>query len=175
MRRGKLDLTKLTKEELAALAANGDKAAFSYLWELVIPSVYQVVRRFGRSSRWVSERQDDIAQGVLEKYPVWIKRFRWQKLNGGTFDRWLYCTVSRVTQDVLRAQKDSLGIRIPQKQEYPVWEYLSHFDPRDAEAIVISGMDLLDRQIELNFDKQGSPAFWVRLDGISENIEENST
>lgn len=123
VKRGRIDLTQITDEELAILARHGDKQAFTHLWAKIIPAVKKVVNRFAKNSVWVRNNREDIVQGVLTKYPVFIKRYDAEKLST-TFSKWLHHTLVRITQDVLRQQKDMLGISIPQKTPYPVWSHL---------------------------------------------------
>lgn len=140
-----IDLSKLSDEDLAILARYGDKEARSYLWAKIVPKVESVVDRFAQNSRWVRSIREDVVQGVLLKYPTFIDRYDPKKLRG-TFAKWLHFTLCRVTQDVLRAQKDVLGIGIPQKQEYPLWNHLGTFD--DATVAIEEGRENMRRKIE---------------------------
>lgn len=151
LKRGRIDLTAITEEELATLAAGGDKAAFSLLWEVVTPRVRNIVARSVRKQAWLSRQREDITQSVLLKYPVWIRRYDQFKLST-TFDKWLHFTIRRVTQDVIRAEKDSLGVSIPQKKPYPQWQYLSEYSENNragetgkAESAILEGLERLDR------------------------------
>jgi DNA-directed RNA polymerase specialized sigma24 family protein len=153
VQKGEIDLTTITEEELATLASGGDTEAFALLWEVITPRVKKIIANSFRSQAWLRRQQDDITQCVLLKYPVWIRRYDQFKLSTN-FDKWLYHTVRRVTQDVIRAEKDSLGISIPQKKPYPQWNYLSEYasDCRkrnasecDHQSIVLEGIDRLDR------------------------------
>lgn len=151
-KQGKINLTAITDEELAILARHGDKKAFAYLWEKIIPDVRKVVNRFAKNSVWVRSNREDVAQGVLCKYPTFIKRYDADKLST-TFSKWLHHTLVRITQDVLRQQKDSLGISIPQKMPYPQWSHLgglvSHRGPgmarSDIEWQIEEGIRRIDR------------------------------
>lgn len=151
MRRGKIDITKISEEDLATLAANGDTAAADYLWELLIPRVKRVVAKAVKPHKFLRWQREDLVQGVLLKYPVWICRWDRDKATG-SFDKWLYFTIRRVCQDVIREQKDTLGIGYPQKFGYPLWGHLQvgkineigHSDP-SYDEMVQEGLERLDR------------------------------
>lgn len=151
IKKGHIDLSAITEEELATLAAGGDLEAFSLLWQVITPRVRKIIARSCRRQAWLSRQQEDITQCVLLKYPVWICRYSQEKLSTN-FDKWLYHTVRRVTQDVIRAEKDSLGISIPQKKPYPEWKYLSEYasdnrerDGSGNQSTILEGIDRIDR------------------------------
>jgi DNA-directed RNA polymerase specialized sigma24 family protein len=151
-----MDLQAITDDELAILARYGDKEAHAFLWVRIQPKVEQIVDLFGRSSRWVRNGREDIIQGVLLKYPVWINRYDPAKLSTD-FSKWLHHTLIRVTQDVLRQQKDQLGIGIPQKMPYPQWAHLGDF--LDCESVVNDGIDRIDKQEQPNLDPDALTPF----------------
>jgi len=153
---GKFDLTKITEEDLATLAANGDSASHAYLWELIIPRVRRVIGKHVKPHRFLRRSAADISQGVLLKFPTFIKRWKADRLApGSTFDKWLYFTISHVAQDVIREQKDSLGISIPQKKPYPQWWHVSEYaiahngERRGSECgiegMLLDGIERIDR------------------------------
>jgi DNA-directed RNA polymerase specialized sigma24 family protein len=151
IKRGRIDLDKITDEDLATLASGGDSEAFTLLWERVSPKVSSIVARSVRKQAWLSRQKEDIVQAVLVKYPVWIRRYDPAKLST-TFDKWLHFTIRRVTQDVIRQEKDSLGVSIPQKRPYPEWQYLSEYSASSknwesgkAESAILDGIERIDR------------------------------
>lgn len=167
-KQGKIDVTKLTDEELAILARHGDKKAFAYLWEKIIPDVRKVVNRFAKNSGWVRSNREDVAQGVLCKFPTFIKRYDADKLST-TFSKWLHHTLVRITQDVLRQQKDSLGICIPQKVPYPTWTHLGSFSESasvDMEWEIHEGIKRIDRGEQPNLDPSSNLDFVRPKKGI---------
>lgn len=150
----KLDLSKISEEDLATLAANGDSAALSYLWELVIPRIKRVVAKAVKPHRWLRLNREDIVQGVLLKFPMFVCRWDRDKATG-SFDKWLYFTVLRVSQDVIREQKDSLGISYPQKMGYPEWSHIVRSQGSNASETVGGGhtRPSVDQEINEGLDR----------------------
>lgn len=162
---GTFDLKNITEEDCATLAANGDAEALAYLWELVVPRVRRIVAKQVKRHTFLRRSAADIQQGVLLKFPVFIKRWDHRKAKS-SFDKWLYFTIRFASQDVIRAQKDSLGIKIPQKKAYPKWWYMSDYktnganigsrksDDGELDGMIIAGLDRIDRGYELDLPSE---------------------
>lgn len=135
-------LKRLSLDEVALLAKHGDGAAFSFLWEQIVPNVSAITRQFATKYTWIDQR--DLDQTILSDFPKIMRRYNPEKSKG--FGIYLYYSVYRMAQDFLRAS-DPLGIRIPHKRRYPSFVYLSEIDDRVQEEIVHDGIQLIDRQV----------------------------
>ena len=129
-----------TLEELSLLVFAGDEAAHAELWVRIIPKVRSVVSGYARNSKWVDSIREDLEQGILLEYPKFIKRYDPAKVSKSyDFSNWLHHTIGRVAQDVIRRQKDVLGVGIPQKAPYPEWFHLGAVN--DCPEIINDGRE----------------------------------
>jgi DNA-directed RNA polymerase specialized sigma24 family protein len=146
-----------TLDDLASLVFSGDQKAYAELWERIMPAVKKAVGGYAKNSKWVDSKREDIEQGVLLAYPVFIKRYdpSKQKKDYG-FSEWLYHTLSRVVQDVIRREKDTLGVGIPQKSDcYPEWFHLGSVN--DCPEIVSAGRENMRRGLRPVLGPQERP------------------
>lgn len=137
-------------DEVALLAKHNYGEAMSATWQRVIPQVQRVSGSICAKYPWVDA--EDIIQNVLVEVPKLIRR--WKPEKGKNFDRYMYFSIYRATQDALR-RLDPLGVQIPQKKPYPSYRHLSEVikgshDGRRDELTVINGLDNLDRGHQLD-------------------------
>jgi len=133
-----------TLEELSILVVAGDEDAHAELWVRIIPKVRSVVAGYARKSQWVDSIREDLEQGILLEYPKFIKRYDPAKVSKSyNFSNWLHHTLARIAQDVMRRQKDVLGVGIPQKAPYPEWLHLGAID--HCSGIINDGRENMRR------------------------------
>lgn len=138
-----LDLAKISEDDLAIIACNGDRPAIRFLWEASTPLVAKLTGRFAsRIGGWIDWQ--DVRQNVMLEVPKIIKRYKPALAKKG-WSRYLACSLYRATQDVLR-REDPLGVSIPQKKSYPVFCRLTDLtcDPVMLDMIVNKGAQNLD-------------------------------
>lgn len=133
-------LKRLSFSEVALLAKYGDEAAYSYLWEAIIPNVSAVTKSF--AARYPRINQEDFEQSVLCAFPKILRRY--DPYRGKAFEIYLYFSAYRLCQDLLRAN-DPLGVKIPQKAPYPKHFNLSELDQLTLEQTINDGLDNIDR------------------------------
>ena len=157
-KRGKIDFDTLGEDETALLSHFGDTEAFNILWAASIPQVERIAGLFVRRYPWISH--EDLVQTVLCDFPKLVSRYDPEKARTRniTWNKYLYFAFYRAAQDALR-REDPLGVKIPQKARYPSWRRFSELTSSQAllEAIVIDGLDKIDRGDDAILDPENSP------------------
>lgn len=159
MARTKKELSELTEEKIAILAKRGDEKAIAYLWEGAMPRAEKIASSFCARYPWLD--RDDLSQSILAEFPKLLRRYKPELSRG--WAKYLYHTLYRATQDVLRAE-DPLGINYPHKRHYPSWCRLSElFHGETLEDEINCGLHRLDRGQTMNLSPELPPALPANL------------
>jgi hypothetical protein len=85
---------------------------------------------------------DDLRQELLIPLPRWIDRYNPKDKSGTSWSKYLYHKMNFYLKDVLR-REDPVGIKWPQREQYPTWFRLGDQSAR----LSISGDDSQDESL----------------------------
>jgi hypothetical protein len=113
----KMDFSKLTADEVFAIARQSNVEVYTR----ALPIAKKIAERYAKKYDWISA--EDLTQNLMYEIPSIMYAYRDDDASGNPWSKYLFYKLYFKGKDYLR-KEDPVGIKWPQKKQYPKWHRL---------------------------------------------------
>ena len=130
----KMDFSKLTPDEVFAIARQANVEVYTR----ALPIAQNIAGRYAKKYDWISA--EDLVQNLMFEIPTIMYAYRDDDASGNPWSKYLFYKLYFKAKDYLR-KEDPVGIKWPQKKQYPKWHRLGDESLDGFEVVDYRGRD----------------------------------